>query len=173
MGLSAGEVIGTGYEGVFARRKMTTEQRGRIMQLLEPFKDLLAVRSRTKTAEENVDTERIYETDFSHFPPSQQALLLFLRAIVARPALLILDEASQGMDEESWARCRALLEKEWEEITQGQGEQAVVVVSHWEEEASLCVLGLVRMLTALLQVPWEAGQGQVLRLHDGKVVQET
>lgn len=137
MGLSAGEVVGTGYEGVFARRKMTTEQRERIMRLLEPFVDLLAVRSRAKASEATMDADSIYETDFSHFPPSQQALLLFLRAIVARPALLILDEASQGMDEESWARCRALLEKEWEEMARGQGEQAVVVVSHWEEEASL------------------------------------
>lgn len=116
---------------------MTKDQRERIMRLLEPFKDLLVVRSRARSDEPTVIvTERIYETDFSHFPSSQQALLLFLRAIVARPALLILDEASQGMDEESWARCRALLEREWDEMVRGKEEQAVVVVSHWEEEAS-------------------------------------
>lgn len=137
MGLSAGEVVGTGYEGVFARRKMTEEQRERVMQLLEPFRDLLVVRSRARPNEPTtIDTERIFETDFSHFPPSQQALLLFLRAIVARPALLILDEASQGMDEESWARCRALLEREWDEMVRGKAPQAVVVVSHWEEEVN-------------------------------------
>ncbi|GHJ86046.1 hypothetical protein NliqN6_2448 [Naganishia liquefaciens] len=157
MGLGAGEVVGTGYEGVFARRKMTPAQRERIMSLLRPFKDLLVVRAFTATttaAAAADDLKRIYDTDFSHFPPSQQALLLFLRAIVARPSLLILDEASQGMDEESWARCRALLEREWQEMARTGQEQAVVVVSHWEEE-----------------VPWAAGQGQVLRLHDGRVVQ--
>lgn len=133
--MSAGEVIGTGYEGVFARRRMSDEQRARIMQLLEPFRDLLNVKQRNGTSA--TDVEQIYETDFSHFPASQQALVLFLRAIVARPPLLILDEASQGMDEESWARCRALLEAEWAEMAREERDQAVVVVSHWEEEVSL------------------------------------
>ncbi|KAJ9109558.1 hypothetical protein QFC20_003304 [Naganishia adeliensis] len=152
MGLSAGEVVGTGYEGVFARRRMSDDQRARIMRLLDPFKDLLAVKQRNGAAASDTTVEKIYNTEFSHFPPSQQALLLFLRAIVVRPPLLILDEASQGMDEESWARCRTLLEAEWAEM-RGNEPQAVVVVSHWEEE-----------------VPWESGQGQVLRLHEGKVV---
>lgn len=136
MGLSAGEVVGTGYEGVFARRRMSDDQRVRIMRLLDPFKDLLAVKQRNGAAASDTTVEKIYNTDFSHFPPSQQALLLFLRAIVARPPLLILDEASQGMDEESWARCRTLLEAEWAEM-RGNEPQAVVVVSHWEEEVSL------------------------------------
>jgi ABC-type molybdenum transport system ATPase subunit/photorepair protein PhrA len=130
MGLSAGEVVGTGYEGVFSRRRMSEEQQKRILQLLEPFTDLLAVkRNSTSTVNE------IYNSDFAHFPPNQQALLLFLRAIVARPPLLILDEASQGMDEASWARCRTLLEAEWAVMAEDEA-QAVVVVSHWEEEVS-------------------------------------
>ena len=42
------------------------------------------------------------------------------------------------MDEESWARrCRALLEHEWQEMARTGQEQAVVVVSHWEEEVSV------------------------------------
>lgn len=136
MGLSAGEVVGTGYEGVFARRRMSDDQRARIVRLLEPFKDLLAIKQRAGVTASDTTVEQIYNTDFSHFPPSQQALLLFLRAIVARPPLLILDEASQGMDEESWARCRTLLEAEWAEMG-GEEPQAVVVVSHWEEEVGL------------------------------------
>lgn len=131
MGLSAGEVVGTGYEGVFSRRKMSDEQRARIKRLLEPFTDLLAVKRQSTPS-----VHEIYNTDFAHFPPNQQALLLFLRAIVARPPLLVLDEASQGMDEASWARCRTLLEAEWAQM-QGEAAQAVVVVSHWEEEVSV------------------------------------
>ena len=69
---------------------------------------------------------------FAHFTPPQQALLLFLRAIVGRPPLLILDEPSQGMDEAIWTRCRALLDVEWRETP----EQAVVVVCHYEDEVS-------------------------------------
>lgn len=165
MGLSAGEAVGTGYEGVFSRRRMTDEQRTRIQSLLEPFADLLDSKrtARSVNTSGRISTKStldlIYDTDFSHFPPNQQALLLFLRAIISRPSLLILDEASQGMDEETWARCRVLLEQEWAEIARDAkaagDEQAVVVVSHWEEE-----------------VPWEAGQGRVLRLHEGKVVHQ-
>ncbi|KAJ9107358.1 hypothetical protein QFC21_000808 [Naganishia friedmannii] len=161
MGLSAGEAVGTGYEGVFSRRRMTEAQRARVQRLLEPFVDLLG-RRRTPASRSSTKStlDLIYDTDFSHFPPNQQALLLFLRAIVSRPLLLILDEASQGMDEETWSRCRVLLDQEWAEIahdakTATGSEQAVVVVSHWEEE-----------------VPWEAGQGRVLRLHEGKVVHQ-
>jgi ABC-type molybdenum transport system ATPase subunit/photorepair protein PhrA len=167
MGLSAGEAVGTGYEGVFSRRRMTEEQRTRIQSLLEPFVDLLdrkrtpsSVNATSNTTPTKSTLDLIYDTDFSHFPANQQALLLFLRAIVSRPSLLILDEASQGMDEETWARCRVLLDKEWAEIAQQAAsatgdEQAVVVVSHWEEE-----------------VPWDAGSGRVLRLHEGKVVHQ-
>lgn len=72
------------------------------------------------------------ETPFGRFPANQQALLLFLRAVVARPRLLVLDEPAQGMDEVIWDRCRELLEQEW----QAMPEQAVVVVSHYEDEVS-------------------------------------
>lgn len=146
--MSAGQAVGSGYEGVFSRREFKEDQRARILELLEGMKDVLVGRgTQVKSAKE------IYLSDFAQFPPNQQALLLFLRAIVSRPKILVLDEASQAMDEVTWARCRLLLEREWEEMKKGGMEQAVVCVSHYEEE-----------------VPWEKGQGKVLRLQDGRVV---
>jgi ABC-type molybdenum transport system ATPase subunit/photorepair protein PhrA len=80
-------------------------------------------------------------------------VLLFLRSIVARPRLLVLDEFSQTIDEHAWEVCKGVLEREWEEMRRDEGvEQAVVVVSHYESE-----------------VPWEAGEGKVFRLKDGRV----
>jgi ABC-type molybdenum transport system ATPase subunit/photorepair protein PhrA len=161
MGLSAGEAIATGWEGVFSRRNVDLKKQERALRLLEPFQDLLISSVRQRPGADNSDRpdqaiRDIYNTDFGHFSPNHQALILFLRAIVARPKLLVLDEASQGMDEATWARCRKLLEQEWAEIAKEGGDQAVICVSHWEEE-----------------VPWEKGEGDVLRLHDGKVVTDT
>lgn len=151
MGLSVGEAIATGYEGVFARRAITSNQKERIITLLEPFQDMLETASSRSSTPKTID--EIYGTSFSHFPPNLQSLFLFLRAIVSRPRLLVLDEASQGMDEATWARCRRLLEKEWKVIKESGQDQAVVCVSHWVEE-----------------VPWEAEEGQVIRLEAGKKV---
>jgi ABC-type molybdenum transport system ATPase subunit/photorepair protein PhrA len=66
------------------------------------------------------------------YTPPQQALLLFLRAMVARCPLVILDEPAQGMDEAIWQRCCEFLEKEWKD----NPAQAVIVVSHYEDEVS-------------------------------------
>ncbi len=157
MGLSAGEAIATGYEGVFSRRRVGRDQQERVLALLERFQDLLepAVPRRTREQSASI-TRAIYNTDFAQYTPNLQALLLFLRAVVTRPQLLVLDEASQGMDEATWARCKALLEQEWAEIASSGDNQAVVCVSHWEEE-----------------VPWEVQQGDVLRLRDGQVEVDT
>lgn len=135
MGLSASGSIGSGFQGVFSRRPLTADQTRRVLDLLEPFVDVLqsARPSRRHGQATRKDTaEEMAQRLFAHFTPSQQALLLFLRAIVAGPPLVILDEPSQGMDEVMWARCGQLLEKEWE-IFPGQ---AVVVVSHYEDEVS-------------------------------------
>ncbi|KAK4684765.1 hypothetical protein P7C73_g5405, partial [Tremellales sp. Uapishka_1] len=141
MGLNALRTIGSGYEGVFSRRDLTPAQVERIRDLLAYFDDLLG--------EVKVVERRL----FAHFTPPQQGLLLFLRAIVSAPRLLILDEPSQGMDEVLWQRCRELLEEEWR-TPQGR-EQAVVVVSHYEDE-----------------VPWEQGTGMTARLIDGRITTE-
>lgn len=149
MGLSAYDAIGTGFEGVFSRRSLSPEQRERVLGLIGRFKELL----KGPRDGEDVDTKVIARREFSHFTPPQQALLVFLRAVVGRPEVLVLDEPTQGMDEEIWEECRAFLKEEWGEIGEDgrlRGErQAVIVVSHYEDE-----------------VPWR--DGRVLRLEEGR-----
>lgn len=145
MGLTAAQAVGTGFEGVFSRRPLNAEQRQRVMQLLDFCKDYLIPARRSGSGPMTI--EDIGRTNFASFTPSQQALLLFLRALVGRPPLVILDEPSQGVDESMWARCVELLEKEWKE----RPEMSTVVVTHYEDE-----------------VPWNKGQGRVMRLNDGR-----
>ncbi|ODN99033.1 hypothetical protein I350_07185 [Cryptococcus amylolentus CBS 6273] len=147
MGLGAGEVVGSGFEGVFSRRMLNAKQKERVEYLLGYFVDLLKPLPRAGIAAPT-SVHDLFERPFITFTPPQQALLLFLRAIVTRPKLLILDEPSQGMDEDLWERCKALLEEEWK--AEGGREMAVVVVSHYEDE-----------------VPWERGRGRVLKLDQG------
>lgn len=130
MGLTAAEAVGSGFEGVFSRRSLSAGQRERVLTLLEFFVPHLGS---ARPGQSGIkDVKGIANRLFAQFTPPQQALLLFLRAIINRPPLVILDEPSQGMDEAIWARCRALLEKEWQE----NPGQAVVVVSHYEDEVS-------------------------------------
>lgn len=146
MGLTAAQVIATGYEGVFSRRPINEEQKKRIISLLEFFKPQLAT---TRTGEKaNMTARELGNRNFAHYTPPQQALLIFLRAIVSRPPLLVLDEPTQGVDETIWGRCFELLKQEWEEMEKEGKEQAVVVVSHYDDE-----------------VPWK--HGKVLKLVDG------
>lgn len=61
----------------------------------------------------------------------------------------MLDEPTQGVDEKVWARCVKLLESEWEAMRAEGKEQAVIAVSHYEDE-----------------MPWK--NGKVLRLTEGR-----
>ncbi|OQO09573.1 hypothetical protein B0A48_04975 [Cryoendolithus antarcticus] len=99
------------------------------------------------------------ETRFGELPFSSQRLLLFLRAIVADPELVILDEAFSGMDE--IVRDKALLflsrGEKVSEVTDGTAhesmlsklgkvtmtgltdQQALLVISHAKEDVPGCV----------------------------------
>ena len=121
------DAVGSGFEGVFSRRGLSSDQKERVSEVLDFFVPHL---STPRSGLQSSEVKDIARRPFAHFTPPQQALLLFLRAIVNRPPLLILDEPSQGMDEVIWVRCREWLEKEW----RGNPEQAVVVVSHYEDE---------------------------------------
>nr|OQO18380.1 hypothetical protein B0A51_13180 [Rachicladosporium sp. CCFEE 5018] len=76
------------------------------------------------------------ETRFGELPFSSQRLLLFLRAIVASPELVILDEAFSGMDE--IVRDKALL-------FLSQGEKVSEVTDGTAQESMLSKLGKVTM----------------------------
>ncbi|KAL7276966.1 hypothetical protein RUND412_000003 [Rhizina undulata] len=70
-----------------------------------------------------------WEETFGAVDISTQRMALFLRAIVKRPELIVLDEAFSGMQEEVRGRCFEVLEREFD-----PKRQAMVVVSHVTEE---------------------------------------
>ena len=70
--------------------------------------------------------------DFSSISPGEQRLVLLMRALVGRPPLVLLDEAWSGMDEAMIAAARRYLRGDL--INGIEEDQAVVVITHWEDE---------------------------------------
>ncbi|KAF8466205.1 P-loop containing nucleoside triphosphate hydrolase protein [Kalaharituber pfeilii] len=96
---------------------------------------------------EKTSVQEIMDTIFGEMPIGLQRLVLFMRAVVKRPDLVILDEAFAGMEEGVRRACL-----DWIEMGDGQeGEagighkQALVVVSHLEEEVPRGVSRWVRL----------------------------
>jgi ABC-type molybdenum transport system ATPase subunit/photorepair protein PhrA len=80
-------------------------------------------------AEAEESLEEFAQRPFAALPAGAQSVVLLMRALVGRPPLVLLDEVWSGMDEGMVRAARAYL--------RGDGigeEQAVVVVSHWEDE---------------------------------------
>ncbi|KAF3911027.1 hypothetical protein AA313_de0202952 [Arthrobotrys entomopaga] len=103
-----------------------------------------------KNAKEMVDgvfdyfgiSEKEQNQEFGSFGVSTQRLALFMRAVVKRPDVVILDEAFSGMDGGLRDRCMRYLEESLEE------RQALVVVSHLDEEVPGVVDRWVRLKEA-------------------------
>ncbi|GAC71992.1 predicted transporter [Moesziomyces antarcticus T-34] len=157
-GLSVGEVIASGFENVFARRRYTDEQKQRVWDLLGHFGDLIKTRSPQASSE----VCALSGMGFSELSHGSQAVVLFLRAVVGHPQLLVLDEPFQGMDQRQVERTRQFLDHphlfplgpahEQQSDLQQRRNMAIVVVSHYESE-------------------WPTSFGSLLRLRDGQVVQ--
>ena len=112
------DAIGTGFENTYSYRPLNAEQaaiRDELIQQLAPG---------------NTDHERRQwsRSFFAALPPPEQALALFMRTLVSKAPLLILDEIFGGMDDQMIKRCSSYLR---DSIKQ---DQAVIFVSHWEHE---------------------------------------
>lgn len=81
---------------------------------------------------------------FASLPPGEQSLVLFMRSLVSKAPLLILDEVFAGMDSRMIAAASEYLRNQLDP------KQAVVFITHWEEE-----------------VPWDARFTRKIRLEDG------
>ncbi|KAJ7881296.1 P-loop containing nucleoside triphosphate hydrolase protein [Mycena olivaceomarginata] len=103
----------------------------------------------TSTAPIDPSLRAIASLPFPSLPVAAQRMVLLMRALVARPPLVLLDEVWSGMDDSMVAAAHAYLR-----TGRGVGpEQAVVVVTHLEEE-----------------VPWGEGDGVVrVLLKDGEL----
>ncbi|TKY86295.1 hypothetical protein EX895_005120 [Sporisorium graminicola] len=159
-GLTVGEVVASGFENVFARRSYTDAQKQRVWSLLALFADLIKTPQNTLLRD---DIHTLSDRAFAQLSHGSQAVVLFLRAVVGNPQVLVLDEPFQGMDRRQVERTRAFLDRpeqfavgnsdaEREADVEQRRRMAVVLVSHYESE-------------------WPTSFGELLRLSDGKVVE--
>ncbi|KAJ1583959.1 hypothetical protein NDA11_001091 [Ustilago hordei] len=163
-GLTVGQVVASGFENLFSPRKYTQSQKERVDALLHLFADLIKP---TRDATVSSQTEQVQECSarpFNELTHSSQALVLFLRAVVANPQLLVLDEPFQGMDKYQVERIRRFID-EPENLPIGatpelvaedlreRRQMAIVLVSHYQSE-------------------WPLTFGSLLRLNEGRVVEQ-
>ncbi|SJX62683.1 related to ABC transporter family members [Sporisorium reilianum f. sp. reilianum] len=159
-GLTVGEVVASGFENVFARRSYSAIQRERVWAVLQHFADLIKTPHGMSLQD---DIQTLSDRAFAQLSHGSQAVVLFLRAVVGNPQVLVLDEPFQGMDRKQVLRARAYIDHpdrfavgRTEEERRADCEQrrsmAVVLVSHYESE-------------------WPTSFGALLRLSEGRVVE--
>lgn len=146
-GVSVFDVVGTGFDGSFVpggkngvgnglEGTLSDEvRRWRVKRVREVLNGLGPTSWGTDASiptngdELFAPNEIFSKRDFVDLSAGEQSIVLLMRALVSRPQLVLLDEVWSGMDENMVrAASRYLCEG-------GVGpDQAVVVISHWEEE---------------------------------------
>ena len=161
------DAVGTGFEGGFVPRgrfrvgwseeggpleEGGEMERWRVGRMWEVMRALSPAawrgdETQKRKAESADEAKAFSERMFVDLSPGEQSVVLLMRALVARPPLVLLDEAWAGMDEGMVQAARAYL-RDGDGLQDGQ---ACVVVSHWEDE-----------------VPWKKEDGvRRYRLLDG------
>ncbi|MEZ5025660.1 MAG: ATP-binding cassette domain-containing protein [Chitinophagales bacterium] len=106
------ETIGTGYTDTLTLlKKLNDNQLQYIESILEYF-----------------SMNKLRNRYFLSLSQGEQRLVLFLRAIIKQPELLILDEPYQGLDEQTIARCNEWL------CSNLQPTQTLIFTSHYSHE---------------------------------------
>ncbi len=153
-GMTVREVIGTGFEGVFVplsgggigatesdQETLREWREARIWEMLEHLGPSAWAPSESRREV----TQEFAKKRFTDLGIAEQRVVLLMRALVGRPPLIFLDEVWSGMSEEMVKIARKYLREEL------GNDQAVVVVTHWEDE-----------------VPWTERDGiRRFRLNDG------
>lgn len=108
------DAIDTGYivGSTIPPKNLTPEQKAKRDSLISHFE---------------LDAER--DTPFNDLTVSQQKVVLFIRAIIKNPEILILDEALSGMDDDAVDLCKEMMES-W--------PGSVIAVAHLDEELPSC-----------------------------------
>ncbi|CAE7086087.1 unnamed protein product [Rhizoctonia solani] len=128
-GLSVRDAIGTGFDSTYAFRLRTKEEEARIDELIDAF---------------GFGVGKDGEKEFALLSAGEQALVLFMRALVSKASLLILDEPFAGMDDSTVTKTKRYLSEKL------APHQAVILVTHWDEE-----------------VPWPSTVVRQLQLKNG------
>lgn len=166
-GLSVADAIASGFANIFTPRPWGEQQLRRVHGLLAHFADLLRNSSPSGSCRGKSDVDTLARTAFRDLSTGSQAVVLFLRAIVHSPTLLVLDEPFQGMDRRQVERARLFLDEagtardgfltgasseEKEKDREARKAMAMIVVSHYEEE-------------------WPTSCGKLIRLKDGEIAE--
>lgn len=88
----------------------------------------------------HLNIEHLQEIPVGNLSTGEQRLVLLARALVKNPAVLILDEPCQGLDDDQKANYMAILET----ICQDE-EKTLIYVSHYVEEIPSCVSKVLRL----------------------------
>ncbi len=145
-GMTVWDAVGTGFDGGFVPRgrfgvgfatngepleEGGEDERRRVRSMWEVIRALgpAAWRGEPKGEKEAKEAEAFSRRSFADLSPGEQSMVLIMRALVANPQIVLLDEAWAGMDEGMVKAARKYLRD-----GALQDGQACIVVSHWEEE---------------------------------------
>lgn len=157
------DAVGTGFDGVFVpggqggvgiglKGGLEEQEKnwriGRMWEVLNGLAPYTWVQGRgTSLDGAEASVKEFAARSFVDLSAGEQSMVLFMRALVGKPRLVLLDEVWSGMDDGMIAAARAYLRAD------GVSEdQAVVFISHWVEE-----------------VPWSEEDGvKRFRLENGE-----
>ena len=163
-GLSIKDAVACGFPGVFSRVTLSEEQEAQVEALLGLFEPCLSLRDQ---GARGVDKDGTWwDRAFIELDGGSQSVALFLRAVVGRPAILILDEPFQGMDAVQIGRVRHYIDtlgrqdgyifgstpEARRQDQEAAANCAVVLVSHYINE-------------------WPDRMGEYMCLDNGRVVE--
>ena len=117
------EIIKDGFEGQFGTKSKISGTEEKILSLLFDYFDAGAIINR----------------NFNLLSPGEQKLILFMAIIFKNPAMLILDEPFQGMDEKVIKKCLKLLSVFCKE------GRTLIFVTHIENEIPACINKILKL----------------------------
>ena len=157
-GLTVADAIASGFDGIFTYRRRNEKQLERVAQFLRLFSPELVFDSKS------MSSESVGDLPFASLTHGSQAVVLFLRALVHRPSLLILDEAFQGMSGHQVAKTRAFIDGTQSWVYEGMSDTERAVDRAWREK-------VVIVAVSHYESEWPLTCGCILRLSQGRVVE--
>jgi len=157
-GLTVADAIASGFDGIFTYRRRNEEQHERVAQLLRLFSPELVLDSKS------MSSESVGDLPFASLTHGSQAVVLFVRALVHRPSMLVLDEAFQGMSGHQVAKTRAYIDGTQSWVYEGMSDAERAVDRAWREK-------VVIVAVSHYESEWPLTCGCILRLSQGRVVE--